>query len=125
MKYLKTFESMSVKINESYNEIEIGDLVFCKNEGHNGLVGLVVPDENTDELPDDGTISVYFRGLKGEILTIDTDDVTIINDDNLYLLDEKSDLEMYKRIALRKHFKINSYKYEEIEDEQEPPLDID
>lgn len=106
MKYLKTFEAMS------YEEIDIekGDLVFCENEGHNGLVGLVTTDVYTND-DNEQVVDVYFRGYKGDILSESIEDITIIDEDNLYLLDEKSDYIQYKKIAEREGLQFNSYKY--------------
>jgi hypothetical protein len=108
MKYLKTFEAMS------YEEIDIekGDLVFCENEGHNGLVGLVTTDVYTND-DNEQVVDVHFRGYNGDILSESIEDITIIDEDNLYLLDEKSDYIQYKKIAEREGLQFNSYKYEE------------
>lgn len=108
MKYVKTFESFD---RVDSKNIEKGDLVFCKNEGQSGLVGLVV----SDVYDDDGVMSVnvYFRGYNGDILPVYIDQITEINSENIYLLDDKSDFSMYKSIAQDKNLKFNAEKYED------------
>ena len=108
MKYVKTFENF----NQNDTSIEKGDLVFCKNIGQSGLVGLVVSDvyENDDCM----CVDVYFRGFSGDIFPVTLDEITIINSENIYILDEKSDFDMYKSIAKKKDLKFNIEKYAEL-----------
>lgn len=85
-----------------------GDLVFCKNEGSSGLVGLVISGiKKSDDQYEMMGYDVYFRGLRGEILHVDTADMEDIMPKHMYYAEQKGDLMHYPNIARDRGITLN------------------
>jgi antirestriction protein len=87
--------------------IQKGDLIFAKNEGSRGLVGLVLTNPKKDSYGE-SVVSVYFRGYNGDILDVSIDDISEINFSNMvYFAENNGDISAYKSIAAKKGYYIN------------------
>ena len=99
-----------------------GDLVFVKNEGGHGLVGLIVSDKHLDEDKDE-VYDVYYRGYMGDVVPTPPEDFEDITEGHIDYAIENGDLLHYPNIAKRLRIEINP-KYqdaisEEIEEGEE------
>ena len=110
-KELKTFE-----YGGSISELNKGDLVFCPNEGSNGLVGLVTSEKKIEDEIEG--YDVYFRGLSGSTLFVSTSDMHDVIDGYMDVAENKSDLSAYKSIAKKLGIEMSPDKYEITEEEE-------
>lgn len=94
------------KIQENSNTCyKIGDLIFNKNVGQNGLCGLVVSDCMHDE--DGHYHNVYYRGYNGDVLHTYSDEMGDITMDNIERFDKNGDISAYERIAKKRGITLN------------------
>lgn len=106
-------------IKENYNnsaKFKKGDLVFNKNLGNRGLVGLVFSDPKniSDEFGDYTEYDVYYRGYGGDILPENEDDINDLLDSEVYINSNiKDDINIYKLIASENNISINP-KYDQL-----------
>jgi hypothetical protein len=96
-----------------------GNLVFAKNEGQRGLVGLVVSEHPT-KLAQHNEVDVYFRGYMGETLTMDTNEIEPVENGHLGFAENNGDLMHYPAIAKKLGFELNP-KYQQMNDEYNNP----
>jgi hypothetical protein len=94
----------------------IGDLVFAKDEGMNGLVGLVVSDARKNE---DGVIEydILYRGYRGDIIPTAENDLVDIRQGYMDIAQNKSDISSYTSIAEKRGITINPV-YQQVIDEE-------
>lgn len=103
------------RINENTTTcFKIGDLIFNKDTGNNGLCGLVVSDCMGDE--DGHYHEVYYRGWNGDIFDTHMYEMEAITFDNIDILDNKNDIPAYESICKRKGITLNP-KYRAMLDE--------
>jgi hypothetical protein len=112
MKYIKLFESF-IK-GEEPNFFHIGDLVWAKNMGSKGLVGLVVGKAKFDSEYELWEYPVLFRGFSGEVHPMEMNDIVDILDVEIDIdnNDLYHDITSYKSIAEGKGIELNP-KYEQ------------
>ncbi|MEK6879772.1 MAG: hypothetical protein AABY22_09205, partial [Nanoarchaeota archaeon] len=93
----------------------IGDLVFAKNMGNSGLVGMVVSSGKENE---DGEMEydVYYRGYNGDIIPTPTSDIVDITNGYMDVAEDKSDISMYESIAKKRGIKLNPIYKQTLED---------
>ncbi len=121
-KFIKDFKNY-IKENYERNETKptnnfaIGDLVWDKNVGQKGLVGLVVGEAKFDAEYEVWEQDVLFRGYSGDIINVDVEEIVdLLDSDMLYHAIEYTDISTYKNIASKRGITLNP-KYEEaIED---------
>jgi hypothetical protein len=108
--------------NEKYakggglDKFMIGDLVFAKDEGMNGLVGLVISDARKNE---DGVMEydILYRGYSGDIIPTDENDIVDIRQGYMDIAQNKSDISSYTSIAEKRGITINPV-YQQVIDEE-------
>lgn len=108
LKYLSTnkkkiSENITKGTDETYKK---GDLVFAKNMGQKGLVGLIISDKYKDE-DNELVHDIYYRGLRGDIIPTPTTDFVSILDDYLDQADNNGDISAYTSIATKQGIKLN------------------
>jgi len=97
-------------------KIKKGDLVFAKNEGSRGLVGLILTEPKKDAYGLT-VVKVYFRGYNGDILESDVNDLVEIEKANkVTFAINNGDVSAYKNIAKTKNYFINPA-YEKMDDD--------
>lgn len=107
----------------SVSGYNVGDLVFCANEGQAGLVGLIVSDAKTDDYSTVG-YNVYFRGWNGDSFFVPNNEmVDVLNGYSDKLL-RNGDLSAYQSIAKKEGVTLNP-KYAEYVNDEESYLDVD
>lgn len=94
----------------------IGDLVFAKDEGMNGLVGLVISDARKNE---DGVMEydILYRGYSGDIIPTAENDIVDIRQGYMDIAQNKSDISSYTSIAEKRGITINPV-YQQVIDEE-------
>jgi hypothetical protein len=94
----------------------IGDLVFAKDEGMNGLVGLVISDVRKNE---DGVMEydILYRGYSGDIIPTAENDLVDIRQGYMDIAQNKSDISSYTSIAEKRGITINPV-YQQVIDEE-------
>lgn len=92
--------------------IKTGDLVFCKNEGSRGMVGLVTNDQHKEEGTGIEGHDIYFRGYNGDTFFVPSDEMEDIVNGHLSVAENNGDLIHYPKIAEKEGIKLNP-KYEE------------
>lgn len=85
-----------------------GDLVFVKDAGMNGLVGLVLKSGK-------GSLNVYFRGMSGEEMEIEPNEAIDIRNGYMHQAINNADIRSYASIAKKNNFKLNPV-YAQLED---------
>ena len=101
----KDFFDSWIQVAGSGSGIKTGDLVFCKDEGSRGLVGLVM----TDEMEEGGNLghNVYFRGLNGEEMFILNSEMEDVLPKHFEFADTYGDFMHYPNIAKRQGIVLN------------------
>ena len=94
-------------------EVAVGDLVFVKGVGTQGLTGLVVADKDKD-----GEYEIYFRGLSGTSEFLPVSEFIPIENGHLHYAEKNGDISAYERIAEKEGIKLNP-KYKEMLEEEE------
>lgn len=100
-------------INGQYKK---GDLVYNKDAGMNGLIGLVVSDKYNE---DGFNYDVIYRGYNMQLIQEKERDLISIIPDYLELAIEKGDIQHYTNIAKRKGIKLNPIYQETIDNNLE------
>lgn len=126
MKNIKKFNNY-IKENyeiESENDEQvgyhIGDLVWAKDMGKKGLVGLVVGELKRDG--EDGYLvqDVYLRGYNGETYPIELENLEgIIDGGHLHNAERNGDISAYRSIASDLGIELNPIYQEYIDDEND------
>jgi hypothetical protein len=119
MKHLKLFEEFQIHNSDNTSKLQIGDLVWAKDMGMRGLVGLVVSEPIQDA--DDITVyDIYYRGLKGDVIeTPEVEIKDIIEADELFNAESNGDLMHYPNIAKKLNITINPKYQQYLTDVQE------
>jgi hypothetical protein len=109
-------------IDVAPKKYDIGDLVWAKDMGNHGLVGLVMSNPTKDE--DEMSIyDVYYRGYNGDIIPTREDEIEeLIEADRLYYAENNGDLLHYPNIAKKLNITINPKYQQYLDDVQEENL---
>lgn len=86
-------------------EYQVGDLIFAKNMGSRGLVGLIVKAKYNDG--DEDVYDVYYRGYRGDIIPTPASDFESIVDGHLSFAEENGDLMHYPNIAKKLNIELS------------------
>lgn len=86
-------------------EYKVGNLVFAKNMGSRGLVGLIVKGKYNDG--DEDVYDVYYRGYRGDIIPTPASDFESIVDGHLSFAEENGDLMHYPNIAKKLNIELS------------------
>ena len=100
------------------NAYKIGDLVFAKNEGSRGLVGLIVSEKHGNE------IDVLFRGYSGDVFEVEISELEPLLDGHLSHADNNGDISAYTSIAKKREIALNPI-YQEALDQESDDIFID
>jgi hypothetical protein len=119
---LNPTEITKENISTIEGKFQIGDLVWVKDTGSHGLVGLVVSKANKDE-DDMSVYDIYYRGYNGDILPTREDEMQdIIEAERIYYAENNGDLIHYPNIAKKINITINPKYQQYIDDVQEDNL---
>jgi len=99
------------------NLFEKGNLVFAKDEGSRGLVGLIV-SESPKKYSDFYEVEVLFRGYNGDVLDYDTNFLEPLEEGHLDFAENNGDISAYKNIAKKLGITLNPI-YEQMIEESE------
>jgi hypothetical protein len=102
--------------NETNEEYKKGDLVYNKDAGMHGLVGLVISDKYNE---DGFNYDVIYRGMSGVLIQEKERDLISIIPDYLELADKNGDIMHYANIAKGKGIKLNPIYQETIDNNLE------
>lgn len=118
----KIKEDIIEESNIQNDKYQIGDLVWAKDMGTHGLVGLVVSKANKDE-DDNNEYDVLYRGYNGDIIsTIENDIQDIIDAEKMFYAENNGDLLHYPNIAKKINITINPKYKQYLDDVQEENL---
>lgn len=84
-----------------------GDLVYVKNAGMRGLVGLVTSDLKSEPNEDEKGYDVYLRGMMGEIMFVTPNEMVDITDGHLSDAENNGDIIAYGNIAQKLGITLN------------------
>jgi hypothetical protein len=119
---LNIIEMTKENISTIAEKFQIGDLIWAKNMGGHGLVGLVVSKASKNE--DDVTVyDIYYRGYNGDIISTREEDMQdIIEAEKIFYAENNGDLLHYPNIAKKINISVNSKYQQYIDDVQEDNL---